>query len=173
MPPFIRSETTSQLVRYLAAFDKGRHATYDELARIIGEEIAPRSHILRSARLILQNDHAQVWGVVRNVGVRRLTDQEIAERLPRWWLAGARRKLGRGRAQSAVVDIQRLSSEEQHRLAIGGIQAELAMQSLSKPTAQRLAKVARGSSNDLPTFNMLEWAITLMPRKRGPSDGAA
>jgi hypothetical protein len=70
------------------------------------------------------------------------------------------------------VDIQRLSSDEQNRLAIGGIQAELALQSLSKATAQRLTKVAKGSSNDLPAFNMLEWAITLMPKRR-PTDGSA
>jgi hypothetical protein len=166
MPPFTRSETTSRLVRYLAAFDKGTSVTYGDLDRTIGETIDPHSHSLRSARQILQREHAQVWCVVSNIGLRRLTDLEIAERMRRWWLPGARRKLGRGQAQSAAVDTKNLSNDEQHRFAISGIQAELALQSLSKPTAQRLGKVATGSSNDLPSFNMLEWAITLMPRKR-------
>jgi len=42
----------------------------------------------------------------------------------------------------------------------------LASQSLSRATRNKLAKVARGTSNDLPSFNALEWMIPLTrPRK--------
>jgi len=160
---FARSEITSQLVRYLSAFDKGSRVTYTDLSTAVAAEITARSHLLRSARTILQNEHAQVWEpVVPGVGLYRLTDREIAERQGRWWLPGARRKLTRGSKQVAVVKREQLSLDEQARLATHTIQTELALNALSKATASRIGTVARGSSNDLPSFNAIEWAVTLM-----------
>jgi hypothetical protein len=169
MPRFTRSEITDRLLRYLAGFEKGAKISYGELTSL-GDKITSRSHHLRSARQLLQKEHAQVWVPIPNIGLRRLNDIEIAERLPRWWLKGARRKLGRGQTQATVVDLKALSTDEQTRFAINGIQAELALQSLAKSTVQRLSKVSSGSSNDLPSFNMIEWAITLMPRSRRPPE---
>lgn len=172
MTRFVRSEKTTRLVAYLSAFDKGSTIAYDELSRIVGDPVDSRSHHLRSARAILQAEHNQVWNAVApRVGVYRLNDVEIADRLPRWWLKGARNKLNRGRDQSTVADRDKLDLDRKARLAVHSIQVELALQSLSKASARRLEKVARGSSNDLPAFNAVEWAITLMPVKPGRSTG--
>jgi hypothetical protein len=167
MPAFERSKTTDALVRYLAEHAKGTTITYAELGRVAEREIDGASHLLRSARMILQREHSQVWTIsAPGVGVRRLTDVEIAQRFPRYWLRGARRKIVRGSSQSGVVDMRELNAEEQTRLAANRIQGELALQALARSTASRLVTVAKGSSNDLPAFNILEWAINLMPAKK-------
>jgi hypothetical protein len=165
MPPFKRSETTDQLVRYLASQDKGSEINYRELSQIVKMTVRSRTTQLTSARKILERDHNQIWVCIApNVAVRRLTDPEIADRLPRWWLNGARRKLKRGGDQSEAVDLQQLDVNQQARFGIDNIQRELAFESLSKATRKRMEHIARGSSNDLPKFNILEWAISLMPR---------
>jgi hypothetical protein len=81
-------------------------------------------------------------------------------------MRGARRKLDRGGDQIDVVETQNLDIDQQARFSIDCIQRELAFNSLSRATRQRMEKVARGSSNDLPSFNVLEWAISLTPRKQ-------
>lgn len=166
MKLFERSELTKSLVNFLRLFDKGKELTYKDIGKAVSESINSSSHHLRYARLILEREHNQIWIAVRpNVGIRRLNDTEIAERLPEWWLNGARRKLSRGGDQAEVVEVSALNIDEQNRFAVSGVQRELAMQSLAKATARKLAKTARGTSNDLPSFNILEWAINLMPRK--------
>jgi len=159
---FERSEVTSKLVRFLSSFDKGTKITYGELSTSVDASITASSHLLRSARSILQNEHNQVWVPMRGIGIYRLNDVEIAERQRRWWLPGARRKLVRGRNQVATVDAQHLTIDEQARMATANIQTELALQALAKATTTRVGKIARGTSNDLPSFNALEWSINLM-----------
>ena len=159
---FERSEVTSRLVRFLSSFDKGTRITYDTLSTNLGMSITATNHLLRSARSILQNEHNQVWVPIPGVGICRLTDVEIAERQRRWWLPGAQRKLVRGRKQVATVDAQHLTIDDQARMATANIQTELALQALSRATNTRINKVARGTSNDLPSFNALEWSINLM-----------
>jgi len=169
MPLFKRSKLTEQLVQFLRQHDKGYCSTYKELSRAVDETIGPNSHKLRYARYILSRDFAQVWvAEPPRVGVRRLTDPEIAERLPRWWMGGARRRLDRGGDESTIVEYAKLSIDEQARFSVNSIQQQLALQSLSKPTLRHLEKVARGTSNDLPSFNILEWAISLTPRRKEP-----
>jgi len=169
MPLFKRSKLTEQLVHFLQHKDKGHCSTYKELSRAVDEEIGPASHKLRYARYILTRDFAQVWVAEQpRIGVRRLTDPEIAERLPRWWMNGARRRLDRGGDESMIVETGKLSLDEQARFSVNSIQQQLALQSLSKPTLRHLEKVARGTSNDLPAFNILEWAISLTPRRKAP-----
>jgi hypothetical protein len=166
MSRFVRSEITTQLVAYLAAFDKGSHVDYGKLSERAATPISARSGHLRSARHILQHEHNQVWDAVApGVGVYRLNDAQIAAHLARWWIPGARRKLRRGGDQASIVRLDQLTVDQQARLATDTIQVELASQALSKATANRLNKVARGTSNDLPSFNAIEWAITLMPRR--------
>jgi len=166
MPLFVRAETTDRLIRYLAAFDKGTTVTYGDLSKTLGAPVTSRTSALRSARIALQKEHAQVWHAEPGVGVRRLTDPQMAELT--WWLRGARGKLNRGRNQGSVADVAVLPADQQVRFAIQNVQAELALQALARPTATRLAKTVRGNANDLPAFNMVEWAITLMapPKKR-------
>lgn len=168
---FTRSPITDALVRYLQPFDKGTSITYAELSTAAACKITSMSYHLRRVRVILQNEHGQVWeAVTPHVGLYRLTDKEIAQRQGKWWLPGARRKLVRGSKQAAIVELGQLTIDEQARFATHNIQSELAQQALSKATATRIGKVARGTSNDLPAFNAIEWAITLMRPRFKPEE---
>jgi hypothetical protein len=162
---FQRSETTDRLVRYLQHHDKGSLLNYAELTSHAGEPITSRSPKLISAIRVLERDHAQVWNLVKpHIGVYRFKDDELATRLRKWWMRGARRKLIRGGSQSEIVDNRTLDADQQTAFSVDCVQRELAFQSLSRATRNRLEKVSRGSSNDLPSFNILEWAVSLSPR---------
>ena len=165
MSHFKLSDETKTIVRFLREIEKGNRITYAELSRSTGLKLTTNSPKLLYARRILQRDHNAVWVPVRpGIGIQRLTDAEIAERLPSWFLSGARNKLRRGKGQSSVVEIKQLDKDEQIRFAVDNVQLELATQSLSKAARNKLEKVSRGSSNDMPSFTAVEWAISLSPR---------
>jgi hypothetical protein len=162
---FQQSDETAALVRYLAQHEKGTMVRYAELSRVAKIKIESTTPRLRTARHILVERHAQVWDCVRpNVGLRRLDDREVAELIKPRFIGGARRKLKRGGSHADVVEVERLDKEEQARFALDCIQRELGLSALSKATATRIGKMARGSSNDLPAFNVVEWAISLTPK---------
>jgi hypothetical protein len=163
---FTRSELTKAIVAYLAQHEKGARIGYDELSRIVGEKITVGHSKLNYARKLLIKEHNQVWDAIPKTGLVRLDDVGIAKKLARWHLPTARNKLKRGGTQSRFVDTKQLSIDEQSHFAVDCLQQELASQSLSRATRNKLAKVARGTSNDLPSFNALEWMIPLTrPRK--------
>src|SRR5215469_9843608 len=166
MTPFQRSETTSNLVSYLKMHDKGTHISYAELTERAGTRITSRTSYLTTARRVLEREHAQVWTcVLPGIGIVRLNDAEIAERQRRWFLFGARNKLAAGARQADVVELDRLDIAQQAQVATTSIIREIARDALSRPTQQRLEKVARGTSNDLPTFTAVEWMISLSPKR--------
>ena len=163
--PFELSEETKALVNYLRSLEKGLTVNYSELSKLTGMRVTSNSPKVRYARFILQRDHSAVWIAIKpGVGLRRLNDAEIAERLPTWWMNGARSKLKRGGDQAEVVDLKQLDIDQQTRFSIDCIQRELALDSLSKATRRKMEKTARGTSNDLPSFNIVEWAISLSAR---------
>lgn len=163
---FELSQQTAKIVNYLRALDKGATVTYDELSRLTGIEIHPSHGKLRYARFMLERDHNAVWECLKpRIGVKRLNDVEIAERLPQWWLHGARNKLQRGGNQAHTVELRELDIDQQARFSVDCIQRELAFESLSKAMRRKMEHVARGTSNDLPSFNVIEWAISLSPKK--------
>jgi len=162
---FELSTESEQLIRYLRALEKGMTVTYAELSKLVGKKLnaAKTSYI----RFVLQRDSNQVWICIKpGVGLRRLNDAEIAERLPNWWLNGARNKLSRGGKQADVVELKGLDIDQQTRFSVDCIQRELAMEALSKATRRKMEKVARGTSNDLPAFTSIEWAISLSPKSK-------
>ncbi|WP_338822151.1 hypothetical protein WDM22_38695 [Bradyrhizobium septentrionale] len=161
---FELSERTTKLVGLLRFIEKGREVAYAELSKQVGETITARNSVY--ARHILQRDHAAVFICLPTVGLRRLTDLEITERLPGFWLNGARSKLKRGGAEADIVDMHHLDTDQQVSFSVSSIQRELAMETLSKATRSKMEKVARGTSNDLPAFTAIEWAISLSPKKR-------
>ena len=164
---FKRSPLTERLVKYLSSFDKGTSVSYDELTRTTGQTINSRTANLDYAKKLLEKEHLQVWVAVRGEGVRRYTDKEIAERLPHWHLRTAGRKLKRGGNQSKVVELKHLAIDEQAKFGVHCLQQQLAVQALSRQTHNKLAKASRGTSNDLPQYNILEWGLPLTPpRKR-------
>jgi hypothetical protein len=77
--------------------------------------------------------------------------------------------LKRGGHQSEIVELDALDINEQARFSVDCIQRELAFESLSKATRRKMERTARGTSNDLPAFTAIEWAISLSPRRKGPS----
>jgi hypothetical protein len=163
---FTRSQLTDAIVKHLHLLDKNTQITYSELGRIVGKSVSSRSANLQYARKILERDHNQIWVAIRpNVGIRRLNDVDIADYHKSWWLGGASRKLKRGTSSAEIVETKLLDKEQQTKFSVDCIQRELALQSLARATAKKLDKVARGSSNDMPSFNILEWAISLMPSK--------
>jgi hypothetical protein len=165
-PSFERSAVTTRIVNYLREMDKNSHVTYRQLTDLIGAPIMAKSPKMIYARKILQRDHNAVWVCVApGVGVRRLNDLEIAERLQPWWMRGARNKLKRAGNEIEVVDTSQLNIDQLARFGVDCMQRELAFTSLSKATARRMERIARGTSNDLPAFNIVEWAINLSPRK--------
>ena len=164
MTRFERSEVTSALVRFLAEHAKGTRLTYRELTDIAGVPLTARSGKLSYARRVLEREQAQVWVCVApGIGVQRLNDREIAERQRSWYLSGARNRLRAGARQATVVEIEQLDINQQARFATDGIIREIASDALARATQRQVEKVARGSSNDLPSFNAVEWMISLSP----------
>jgi hypothetical protein len=162
---FELSRETEALVNYLKALEKGQLATYRELTKIAGVPVKPAMPKLVHARRKLLRDHNQVWICVKPaVGLRRLNDAEIAEHLRAWWIPGARNKLKNGGNQADVIDVQKLDIDQQSRFAVDSIQRQLAFEALSKATLRRMERIARGTSNDLPAFTAVEWAISLSPK---------
>jgi hypothetical protein len=164
---FELSEETAAIVRFLKEFPKGTLVKYIDISKAIGHPIKSNSGKLIYARLLLLKNDNQVWVCEKpRVGLKRLTDLEIAERLPNWWLSGARNKLKRGSNQADAVETGELDIDQQARFAVDAIQGELAKEALSKATRRKMEKVARGTSNDLPSFTAVEWAISLSPKKQ-------
>jgi hypothetical protein len=162
---FKLSDETAAIVRCLQTLEKGTTIPYRELGKIVGFQITPNLGKLIYARRILVRDHNAVWICIKpGLGLRRLNDLEIAERLPKWWLNGARSKLNKGGDEADVVDLRQLDVDEAARFAVDSIQRELAFDALSKATRNKMEKVARGTSNDLPSFTAIEWAISLSPK---------
>lgn len=165
--PFTLSDQTARLVNYLKMLEKGTLVPYGDLSNLIGQRVDARFHKLIYACKMLQRDHNAVWVAVRpGVGIRRFTDIEIAERLPSFWLNGARSKLSRGGHQAEVVELRELDIDQQTRFSVDCIQRELAIDALSKTMRRKMERVARGTSNDLPAFTAVEWAISLSPKVR-------
>jgi hypothetical protein len=164
MPAFQRSEVTSALVRYLSQHDKGSRVSYRELSDAAGMPIKASTPYLISARRILQVEHAQIWVCIRpGLCLMRLNDAEIAERQRKWFLPGARNKLTNGARQAEVVELSELNMTEQARFAVDSIVREIAHESLSRATARKIERVARGTSNDHPSISAIEWMISLSP----------
>jgi len=164
---FELSNETKALVDYLRLQDKGAIITYTDLARMTGVKVHSSHSKLVYARKLLERDHNAVWVPVRpRIGLKRLNDLEIAERLPQWWLNGARNKLNRGGSQAEIVEMRELDIDQQTRFSVDSIQRELALDALSKATRKKMEKVARGTSNDLPAFTAVEWAISLTAKPK-------
>jgi hypothetical protein len=164
---FERSEETQALVAYLRMLDKNERVSYTKLTEVAGIKVVANTPKLIYARFILERDHNAVWICVKpKIGIRRLNDIEIAERLPKFWLNGARSKLNRGGHQADVVETRELDIDQQARFAVDSIQRELAFDALSKATRKKMERVARGTSNDLPSFTAIEWAISLSPKAK-------
>lgn len=76
-PDFSRSTQTLALIEALRAASIGAVITYGQLSQAIGEDVQNGArHFLYSAMKALQGDGV-AFGTVRNMGVKRLTAEEI------------------------------------------------------------------------------------------------
>lgn len=170
MAAFQRSEITDTIVKYLREHPKESRIPYHELTELAGATITSRTTHLISARRILERDHAQIWVcIMPSIGIARLNDSEIADRHRFWFLAGAKNKLTAGARQADVVELEHLNIAQQARFATDSIIREIASESLARATRRKIERVARGTSNDLPAFNAVEWMISLSPRRAAPA----
>lgn len=73
-----KSADTKILESVLASAEIGQTITYEELSKAIGRDVRKFSvSALFSARRCVFNEHRMVFGVVRNVGLKRLDDKGI------------------------------------------------------------------------------------------------
>lgn len=168
MTAFLRSDETNALIRYLQQHDKGARVPYDELTQVAGSKILPNSGYLITARKVLEREHAQVWiCIAPAVCLYRLNDPEIVDRQRDWFLFGARNKLAASARQADVVELDKLDIQQQARFATDSVIREIARDALARTTLRKIEKVARGTSNDLPSFSAVEWMISLSPKRAG------
>jgi hypothetical protein len=72
-------EQTTQLIDVLRSVQAGETISYEVLSTTIDSNVRKEArHLLDSARRIIKRDEAIVFGSARGVGLRRLTDSEIA-----------------------------------------------------------------------------------------------
>lgn len=165
MANFQRSELTDNLVRYMGSHDEGTVIPYQELSSFSGTPISSTSSHLQSAKKILLSDRGQCWWAVRNIGVKRLTPAEAAEKLGTAHLPSARRKLAHGDTVAKNVDVQRLDQDDYQRFQANSTQIAIGIVALSRKLNRGMEKVVRGTSNDMPAFNAADWRIILSPRR--------
>jgi hypothetical protein len=164
---FVRSEITQRIINYLHPHDKGTLINYQELSRAIEAPIRSTDPKLRSAMEILRKEFNQIWSCVRpKIGVRRYRDPEIVERIDGFHMKGAKRKIKRGDKNADVVEIKQLDPSQLRHFASNAIQRELVLEALSRQTYRKIERVSRGTSNDLPTFSAVEWAINLTRKNK-------
>jgi hypothetical protein len=76
---FVPSVETRLLYDRLKPAVKADVITYEELSALIGQDVTNGArHLLTSARRLTQKEDRKVFGVVRGVGLKCLTDTEIA-----------------------------------------------------------------------------------------------
>ncbi len=116
-PDFRRTELTCRALEALRDLPQGHCITYDRLAEAIGADpqAEARTHV-DSARHILKKEGVGVFDPIIDVGIKHLTDQEVAHKV-----AVPRQKRVRNQARYAMVEASRvllvnLTREEQAQL---------------------------------------------------------
>ena len=166
MARFERSELTKSLVRYLAEDEKGARVPHVELSQAVGAAINSRHACL--IRPAASSNGTQIRSGVAFRRCRRLAAERPGDRAAstRLVFVPCPQSTERGRvAGRCSVHLDHLNVDEQSRFAVSSIIREVAREALSKAVHRRVEKVARGTSNDLPSFNAVEWMISLSPRR--------
>lgn len=73
-----RKYETQALVNLLSSAKAGDTITYEQMSACAGSEVSSSTGFLASARRIAQRDHNCVFVAVKNVGLKRATDVELA-----------------------------------------------------------------------------------------------
>lgn len=146
---FEKSQDTKILEGVLAEAAIGQMITYEELSKAIGRDVREHSlSSLVSARRGLMKEKRYVFGVERNVGLRRLADEQIVDSTE-----ADRRKVQRAARRSiqklSVVDFDQLPEEKKRdHLTYSTTMGVVAMFS-NKASHRRIEKTVNGSHKPL------------------------
>lgn len=113
------SVDTVLLVKRLAAAQMGDFIPYAELNGIIGRNVQNgASHVLASARTVALRDHKIGFATVEGQGIRRMTDEELAESFHPA-LRHIRRTARKAGKTVACADTSKLTPEKQRAVSVG------------------------------------------------------
>jgi len=131
--------------------------TYDELSRLVKRNVqGDGRHVIQTARRMAQREDQIVFECVRNVGLRRMLDGEIAQ-LGRPAIRSIRRKVRRtARKIACLSDFDALTNDEKLRhntdLSVLGVLGHCTEPRRVKKLAHKLLD----SSHALPTAAALD-----------------
>ena len=156
---FSVSAETTLIAQRLADVEPGRIVTYAELSALVVADVRGSArHSLTSARRIVQRDHRAVFESVRGVGIRRLTDTEIATQCGRETIRAMHRKAGRGLKRIACANTDGLDREAVTRMnadaSLIGVMRHVTKAGSLKRIESRVAE--KGGKDRLPIGDVLE-----------------
>ena len=135
----------------------GEVVTYDELSRLVRRNVqADGRHVIETARRMAQREDQIVFECVRNVGLRRMLDGEIAQ-LGRPAIRSIRRKARRTvRKIACISDFDALKNEEKDSHNIGLCVLGVVAHCLEPRRVKKLGHKLLDSSHGLPTAAALD-----------------
>lgn len=140
---FERSENVSIIVSILAEKKVGEEVGYEELSAAVGKNVQRESRSsLSSAMRIVQNESGAVFGTIRGVGVKRLSDTEISRLAPSY-LRRSHNAAKTGRNKLRKADTSNMSEAEKLTYYAGS--SHLAM--IAEATTERASKKVLIASN--------------------------
>lgn len=143
---FVKSAETIKLLALLSAANVGQVVTYEDMSAAIGRNVREFDRAaIYSARRMVQAEYRFVFATVTNVGLKRLSDNEIVE------LSGddrtrIRKTVKRGLQRLAVTDYAKLDDKSRHAHLVASAQLAAAGAMVEEKAAKRIAsKVTPGS----------------------------
>jgi len=151
------SMDTRLLVQKMEKTEMGEVVEYNDLSNHIGRNVQDKArYVLESARRILVREHRMVFAAVRNVGLRRMDDSQLAA-----IGVDARKRINRAskRAISKITCVRNFeelsnSDKVQHNTSLSLL--GMVTFCTTHHAARRLENKVRGSGNALPTALALE-----------------
>lgn len=159
--PEIMSRSAAEaamIVERLLKCTVGEVVSYKELTRLIGRDVQDKGRValLRAQRDLWRGEAKAVFGTVMRVGVKRLSDDEIAKLGP----AAIRRihKLAQrvDEKMACVQDVAKLSADTRTALISGQSFLRAIAQAATLPHLKQVAELVEDSSKPLPMGRVLE-----------------
>lgn len=150
------AKQTMRIVEHLKDMEVGDEVTYESLSELVGRDVQTVGRgWLTSARKRLLKEHGQVWGTVREVGIKRLNSEESVK-LGLDYVKRSRRVVKRGGEIASSVEYQELeeSARKTHQSIIAASQV---MQMFLRDSGLKKleTKMAESPVQKLPKMNDL------------------
>lgn len=161
-PNFQASIETRLLYDRLRKLAVGEIVSYRELTEIISQDVQGDGRgALQTARRLALRDDAIVCDVVKNIGVKRLSDREVVQSGSHTFVR-VRRLAQRGAERLAAADPSALSSDENAR-RFASMAALAVVKLMGKPKSVDKIAAANNVSGELPVARTLELFRGLKP----------